>query len=79
MSYYQEGLPAYWGIETDNCLAHKWEIDLNQEGLPDYWGIETGHVGSCTCIVAGDSLSFEYIVTGGKPLSPSAKLSRRCQ
>ena len=39
---YQEGLPAYWGIETGSL---RWLSgmgqDLHQEGLPAYWGIET--------------------------------------
>ena len=38
----QEGLPAYWGIETNILLGNTHRNHLvNQEGLPAYWGIET--------------------------------------
>ena len=41
---YQEGLPDYWGIET-NLVGAIYEtrqyVQQDQEGLPDYWGIET--------------------------------------
>ena len=48
----QEGLPDYWGIETNtvDTLALKNGI-WNQEGLPDYWGIET-------CKVFVDCVTF---------------------
>ena len=39
---HQEGLPAYWGIET--FFRPLRDVSLNirhQEGLPAYWGIET--------------------------------------
>ena len=37
----QEGLPAYWGIETNRRPGQRWPLLGNQEGLPAYWGIET--------------------------------------
>ena len=38
----QEGLPAYWGIETSLSAARRAEDPAHhQEGLPAYWGIET--------------------------------------
>ena len=37
----QEGLPDYWGIETQQSPHHPNLQRRNQEGLPDYWGIET--------------------------------------
>ena len=53
----QEGLPDYWGIETQNHnqmaslmrlhyltvknMRLQPELLRDQEGLPDYWGIET--------------------------------------
>ena len=45
MRSYQEGLPAYWGIET--CRTHGSQAlhEMNQEGLPAYWGIETNIFG----------------------------------
>ena len=38
---HQEGLPAYWGIETLRQLQHYRPRPTDQEGLPAYWGIET--------------------------------------
>ena len=38
---YQEGLPAYWGIETLRSRYRAIRSNPNQEGLPAYWGIET--------------------------------------
>ena len=40
---YQEGLPAYWGIETYFPLLHEENHHNHQEGLPAYWGIETNN------------------------------------
>ena len=38
----QEGLPDYWGIETNFvALFFYGHLPPHQEGLPDYWGIET--------------------------------------
>ena len=37
----QEGLPAYWGIETILAMYNSSQDTTNQEGLPAYWGIET--------------------------------------
>ena len=37
---HQEGLPDYWGIET-NIISRVFKGHSYQEGLPDYWGIET--------------------------------------
>ena len=40
----QEGLPAYWGIETALGLLGATGLKCkDQEGLPAYWGIETFH------------------------------------
>ena len=38
---HQEGLPAYWGIETFISSRIAGISLSNQEGLPAYWGIET--------------------------------------
>ena len=38
---HQEGLPDYWGIETDFVSGTGEQFPNHQEGLPDYWGIET--------------------------------------
>ena len=39
----QEGLPDYWGIETNLLICQSSCVcRFYQEGLPDYWGIETG-------------------------------------
>ena len=40
-TFYQEGLPDYWGIETIHFRTYLHELFSHQEGLPDYWGIET--------------------------------------
>ena len=38
----QEGLPAYWGIETLSTGGSSSSVIVpDQEGLPAYWGIET--------------------------------------
>ncbi len=47
--FYQEGLPAYWGIETNHQILQENLHSHNQEGLPAYWGIET----SCNIILFG--------------------------
>ena len=39
---HQEGLPDYWGIETQvPAVPVRGSFRQYQEGLPDYWGIET--------------------------------------
>ena len=38
---HQEGLPAYWGIETPRAALWRFPQLRDQEGLPAYWGIET--------------------------------------
>ena len=38
---HQEGLPAYWGIETGYGFFFAFVFFVHQEGLPAYWGIET--------------------------------------
>ena len=42
----QEGLPDYWGIETQYVLGVCSTSSVYQEGLPDYWGIETSQFAS---------------------------------
>ena len=54
---YQEGLPAYWGIETliSVCAdALSVAIASDQEGLPAYWGIETKQVLAVMTVSAVD-------------------------
>ena len=42
-AFNQEGLPAYWGIETVivDVVGLAGFREVHQEGLPAYWGIET--------------------------------------
>ena len=61
----QEGLPAYWGIETFNSSSNRSSVVADQEGLPAYWGIETWPIrraiSLCKRIIRKDYLTTEVL------------------
>ena len=62
----QEGLPAYWGIETflsDSISFALLAYQPDQEGLPAYWGIENSIV-TLNNIFISQIIRKDYPLTG---------------